>query len=180
MESYQGVAIALLIVLIVMVLWTCTREKRNKDMSNYCNNYVAGDNSTDVNMSDNKNLTPGTRHQRSEFGSGYQSRNLDSNYADLINNEESTDDYNNMMQKMSLESEVSDSHKRFVKDVTRSTSGAAGASMTVRSDDNDINPWVGLRRPRYRTPASANSDARTVHSEYPDQMYGERAFTILS
>ena len=70
--------------------------------------------------------------------------------------------------KLSLEKDVFDSHREFTEDAYISTQGA-NSTDTIRDDPNDVNPWVGLRRPDY-TGAFSESDARVVSSEYPDQM----------
>jgi hypothetical protein len=86
-------------------------------------------------------------------------------------------DYQNAMQKMGLEQTVSDSHKQFMDEVHHRTS--TSSKMTVRTDDNDINPWVGLRRPRYNHGATPESDARTVSSETPNQLPFNKRTHIL-
>jgi hypothetical protein len=58
-------------------------------------------------------------------------------------------DYETTLKDMALEGEVKSSHGEYVKKRNKVTSTAS--KLSVRSDPNDINPWVGLRRPRYRT-----------------------------
>lgn len=154
MDEYQGIAVAVIVIIVIAFLYYMRNTKFTDPF-----------------------ITPGTNHESSEYGSGEQSANLDKNYADLIIDGE-VNDHSEDIKKMALEDDVSESHKEFVKDITRSTSGAAGAAFTLRSDDNDVNPRVGLRRSKYRTYASARSDARVVHSEYPDQMYHHTAYTL--
>jgi hypothetical protein len=70
--------------------------------------------------------------------------------------------------KDSLEQSVYDSHQQFTDDAYVSTQGASGA-QSERDDAMDINPRVGLRQVDYQS-VSSGDDARTVSSEYPDQL----------
>lgn len=79
------------------------------------------------------------------------------------------------IRQMGLEQSVLDSHNAFVKDRSRSTTGASNQS--VREYDNDVVPWVGLRRPRYEK-LTIGSSARTVPSEYADQLPNAKAFVL--
>jgi hypothetical protein len=85
-------------------------------------------------------------------------------------------DYATATQKMALEASVTDSHKKFASELRKKTGTAS--NNTERDDSNDVNPWVGLRRPKYRTVASSQADARSVSSESPDQMLDYRPFTL--
>lgn len=84
--------------------------------------------------------------------------------------------YQETIKNMSLEPNVHRSHKRFTKDVHRRTTGASVHSL--RDDPNDVVPWIGLRRPRYRTQAQSQHGSRTVHSEHPIQMRENRPFVL--
>lgn len=70
--------------------------------------------------------------------------------------------------RLSLEKSVYDSHREFVEDAYISTQGA-NSTDSVRSDEQNINPRVGLRKVDY-TSAFSESDARVVSSESPDQV----------
>jgi hypothetical protein len=70
--------------------------------------------------------------------------------------------------RMSLERSVFDSHRAFVNDSYVSTQGA-NSTDSVRTDEQNINPRVGLRKVDY-TSAFSESDARVVSSETPDQI----------
>jgi hypothetical protein len=70
--------------------------------------------------------------------------------------------------RMSLEKSVFDSHREFTEDAYISTQGA-NSTDSVRSDEQNINPRVGLRKVDY-TSAFSESDARVVSSEAPDQI----------
>lgn len=70
--------------------------------------------------------------------------------------------------KESLEQSVFDSHKEFVEESYTSTQGASSANVE-RDDDVSVVPWVGLRRPDY-SGIVVGDDARTVPSEFPDQV----------
>ena len=68
----------------------------------------------------------------------------------------------------SLEPGVFDSHKEFVEDAYVSTQGPNSANVE-RDDAQDVNKRWGLKRVDY-TSAISHDDARTVSSEYPDQL----------
>ncbi len=101
----------------------------------------------------------------SDWGTGLKNRQLSRQYADLENLKE-YDDYNEVAQYSALEPEVFKSHSEYTTDLQASTSGAS--MMSVRSDPNDVNRWIGLRRPDYHSVWAA-PDARVDHSEFPDQ-----------
>ena len=79
----------------------------------------------------------------------------------------SYDDYSSVAKYAALEPEVFESHNTFADEVGISNSGAS--TMTLRSDPNDVNKWVGLRRSDYHS-IYAKDSARFVPSEYADQM----------
>jgi hypothetical protein len=82
------------------------------------------------------------------------------------------------IQQIGLESDIKESHNRFITEVHHRTTGASAAA--VRSDDNDINPWVGLRRPNYwGGNAYSQNDARVVSSEDPSQMPMHRVTGLI-
>lgn len=70
--------------------------------------------------------------------------------------------------KESLEQSVFDSHKEFVDESYDSTQGPSSANV-IRDDTNEVVKRWGLRRVDY-TGAFSESDARTVSSEYPEQV----------
>lgn len=70
--------------------------------------------------------------------------------------------------RLSLEKSVFDSHREFVEDAYISTQGA-NSTDSVRSDSQDINPRVGLRKIDY-TGVFSGETARVVSSESPDQI----------
>lgn len=77
--------------------------------------------------------------------------------------------YSELIQNMALEKSVSESHKRFITDAPHRTT--VSSSDTERDDPNDINPWIGLRRPKYYDNVASNQPAsRVVSSESPLQM----------
>ncbi len=102
----------------------------------------------------------------SDTGTGLINQQLDSQYADL-QNLKSAGGWNQIAQYQALEPEVYKSHEEYSQDMNRSTSGAS--MMTIRTDDNDINPWIGLRRPSYYGTYPAD-DARVTATEVPTQM----------
>ena len=85
------------------------------------------------------------------------------------------DDYNQVVQYMSVDPEVYDSHDLYASDMNRSTSGPS--MLSERDDPNDVVPWVGLRRPKYRD-VYASDTARQEHSEKPEQMRENTSYCI--
>ncbi len=67
-----------------------------------------------------------------------------------------------------LDKSVVESHNRFTEELQQRTTGSS--SHAERTDDNDINPWRGLRRTNYQG-VSAAPEARVTHSEDQSQMY---------
>ncbi len=102
----------------------------------------------------------------SEYGRGVQNQQFRDRYGALAELD-GYDDYNSVAQYMSIEPEVYDSQAKYTKDMGRSTSGAS--MLPVRDDPNDVVPWVGLRKPKYRDVYSSDG-ARQDHSDIPDQM----------
>lgn len=85
------------------------------------------------------------------------------------------DDYNSMIQAMALEPEVYQSHSQYAKDMGASTS--TSSMWSVRDDPNDVNPWVGLRKPKYRS-VWAGESARQTTSETPDEMREDSYYVV--
>lgn len=83
--------------------------------------------------------------------------------------------FNDYLVNQGLEKNVIDSHRMYVDESLHSTTGAS--VETVRDDDNDVNPRVGLRRTNYFD-TYALPDARTVHSELPHQKYRPSNYCI--
>ena len=102
----------------------------------------------------------------SEYGRGVQNKQFRNRYGSLATLD-GYDDYNSVVQYMSIEPEVFDSQAKYSRDMGRSTSGAS--MLPVRDDPNDVVPWIGLRKPKYQDVYSS-SGARQDHSEIPDQM----------
>lgn len=78
------------------------------------------------------------------------------------------DDYQTYVMQNGLEKGVFDSHKRFVSDLRQTPRGSS--SLTETSHDENINPWVGLRRPDY-TSVKVSEHAREVPTQTPEQLY---------
>jgi hypothetical protein len=106
------------------------------------------------------------KYQMSSYGTGVKNRQLTQQYANLsdLNSYKS---WNEVAQYQSLEPEVFESHNDYAGSIGISNSGAS--ALTMRSDDNNVIPFVGLRRPDYHS-TYAGSDARQQHSEFVDQM----------
>jgi hypothetical protein len=68
----------------------------------------------------------------------------------------------------SLDKSVFDSHKEFVDESYSSSSGPSSANIE-RDDTNEVVKRWGLRRTDY-TSVYSSDDARTVSSEYPEQV----------
>ena len=68
----------------------------------------------------------------------------------------------------SLDKSVFDSHKEFVDESYASSTGPSAANIE-RDDTNEVVKRVGLRRVDY-TSVYSSDDARTVSSEYPEQV----------
>jgi hypothetical protein len=108
----------------------------------------------------------------STFGSGVRNRQLKKQYEDLKGAE--YDDYNSLVQYMSLESDVFTSHDSYTREMDRTTTGPS--NMAERSDPNDTVPWIGLRRINYNVPMSSN--IRTEPTETSDQMYEQTNYSL--
>lgn len=76
---------------------------------------------------------------------------------------------------LGLEQSVIDSHRAFTNDSSRVTTTAS--NMPVREYDDGPVPFAGLRRPEYHK-VQVGSTARTVPSEYSDQMAVNSGFMI--
>jgi hypothetical protein len=76
--------------------------------------------------------------------------------------------YQDAMKCMSLEPDVGNSHNAWISNIQGKTTTAS--KETVRDDPNDVNPWVGLRRPKYKTRAQPLAEARTIASDIPNEM----------
>ncbi len=111
-------------------------------------------------------------NQISDWGQGVKSRQLARQYNSV--GRSGIDDYDTVIKYTALDPEVFESHAEYAADVGVSTRGAS--NLTVRSDPNDIVPWVG-RRPDYHSIYPA-ADARTDSSEYADQMFAKTSYVL--
>lgn len=75
-------------------------------------------------------------------------------------------DHSLYMADVGLADSIKDSHERFTQEIHQRSTGAS--AETVLSQEPDINPWVGLRRPNYNVEISAY--AREIPSVYPNQV----------
>ena len=86
-------------------------------------------------------------------------------------------DYQNFLYSNGLEAERFDSHREFVRD-TYSDSLLLGSSKdVVRDDINDINPYLGMRRPNYDV--FIGSGSRQVPTDTQDQLPKVRAPSFI-
>jgi hypothetical protein len=129
--------------------------------------------SISINKLANMNEADNTGQYFADTGTGLINQQLASQYADLQNMVPG--DWNQMSQYQALEPEVYASHDEYVADMNRSTSGAS--MLTIRSDDNDVNPWVGLRRVDYHSAYPAD-DVRVDSSEVPSAMPAATRYLI--
>lgn len=76
-------------------------------------------------------------------------------------------DYENAIIQTALEPDLVSNHKKFAKE--RSSFESGGGIQSVRDDDNDINPWVGIfGRPTYRKSNGSSVDISTGVSDNSD------------
>jgi hypothetical protein len=101
----------------------------------------------------------------SDYGSALLNRNATNRYNQMSSNLDGYSDYNSVAQFVGLEPEVFESHANYTTDMNRLVLGPS--NMSERSDPNDPIPWLA-RPPSYDVYADEN--ARTEHSEIPDQM----------
>lgn len=86
-------------------------------------------------------------------------------------------DYNTALIKTALEPEIVSNHQKFANDRMAFDSG--GGVPSVRDDDNDINPWVGLfGRPTYKKTDGTSADIsneplRSIPSNDPNTLMRE-------
>jgi hypothetical protein len=113
--------------------------------------------------------------KKSDWGSGVRNESGKARVKELQKNLAGYEDYSQVAQYMSLEPEVFESHNQYSADMNRMSLGPS--VMAERSDPNDVVPWVGLRRPDYKS-VSASEGARVEHSEIPDQQYDQKVFSI--
>jgi hypothetical protein len=86
----------------------------------------------------------------------------------------SEDEYNTVIIKTALDADTVTSHQKFAKE--RATFDSGGGVPSVRDDDNDINPWVGIfGRPTYRRSDGKSAETgdeplRSIPSDVPEDM----------
>ena len=162
-------ALGISIIIVLLILVSCwgsgedKRKIRGGSHSRKASECMSSSGSSDVLGS---LLGPGQSTFNSQTGTAMMNSQLATQYADL-QNLGSYGDYNAVIQYTSLDPSVFKSHQQYSNDINNSTSGAS--NLTIRSDDNDIVPWVGLRRPKYDQ-VYAKADARVTSSEYPASM----------
>lgn len=146
-----GLSIAIAIVIILLLTCWGSPQEKNKSKKR-CVYEDIERSSLDV-------------PRQSQYGTGVKNREFDARFNSL-KNLDSYDDYNAVATYMSLEPEVFESHARYSRDMSRSTTGAS--MMTVRDDPNDPVKWVG-RPPQYRG-VTVGYNARELPSDIPDQL----------
>ena len=90
---------------------------------------------------------------------------------DFSNNDITGPDVARDLCRETLGIDIFNSHKKYTNEVEDSTVNRRGPffAETIRGDDNDINRWIGLRRPNYYA-TTPGAHARVVPSEDPHQM----------
>lgn len=157
-------ALVVATVVVVILLLSCWDSKPSTSKSNSkpCPPPVVVLKNPDIDEYD--------KHQRSDpmhtTATGNRNVQLRKQFNDL-ENASGYQDWSAAAQYMALDPEVYDSHNTFASHIGIANRGAS--TQTLRSDPNDVNQWVGLRRPRYHD-TMAEDDARVQHSEYADSM----------
>lgn len=169
-----AIALGVAILVILVLLTSCWNSRPRRRNRHRCNEGLSNLPPISVNPLANFAEGDNTGQYYSDTGTGLINQQLAKQYADLQNLKQ-PGDWNEESQYQSLEPEVYTSHDEYVADMNRSTSGAS--MMTIRSDDNDINPWIGLRRPDYHSVYPAD-DARVDSSETPSSMPSATRYLI--
>lgn len=160
-----ALALSVSIAVVLVLLYSCWGKKPKKSARQQpCGNSNVA----------HRDL-PSAVQQRSDTGTGLTNANARNRYDNLRDNLSGYEDYGQVAQYMSLEPEVFESHGQYSNDMNRLSLGPS--TMAERSDPNDVVPWVGLRRPDYKS-TSASEGARVEHSEIPDQQYDQKVFSI--
>lgn len=158
------------IAIIVVLLLSCWDSKPKKKACN-----KEGASQYDMSRNGESQLfAEVSQPELSKWGSGVKNKEFENRYGDLTNLV-SAGDYNAVAQYMSLDPEVYESHERYSSDMSRMSSGAS--MLPVRDDPNDINPWVGLRRPKYQE-SYVQPNARQEPSEMVDQMPTSNTYVL--
>jgi hypothetical protein len=160
-----SIAIAVVVVLLI-TCWDWKPKKKPRKVSTRVSRQAVDDSDSCGN---------GVGVSESDYGRGVTNMRAAERYQDLSQNLAGYGDYAQVAQYMALEPEVYESHQRFAEEANLLNLGPS--NMSERSDPNDVVPWVGLRRPDYQS-VYANCTARVEHSEIPDQMNAQRAYTI--
>lgn len=78
------------------------------------------------------------------------------------------DSFNGYLKGQALESTVEEEHKTWLGAIPMRT--MTSSHDVILTSDNDVNPWVGLRRPDYHKVIPDAPDVRVSSSEGPEQM----------
>lgn len=169
-----ALALSVSIAVVLVLLHSCWNKKPKKTASQpqqSCNRAALAAPSSVQNRSN----YGASVQNRSNYGTGALNAKSRKRYEDLRGNLSGYEDYGQVAQYMSLEPEVFDSHSQYSNDMNHMSLGPS--TMAERSDPNDVVPWVGLKRPDYKS-TSASAGARVEHSEIPDQQYDQKTFSI--
>lgn len=168
-----GIALGLATIIVVVLLRKCAARPEKDCSKPRANKTVSGMQSLDPR--DDPTTDPSCPDgYKSTWGTGVLNRQMDAQYS-MLKGLTGYDDYSQVVQLTSLEPEVYASHAAFTNDLGITNKGAS--TLTVRSDPNDVNPWIGLRRPDYHS-VYTMCDARVDSSESPDQMFAQTRYLI--
>lgn len=94
-----------------------------------------------------------------------------------------SNDYDSAVKLTALEPEIASNHAKFAKE--RASFDSGGGVPSVRDDDNDVIPWVGLfGRPSYRRTDGTSAEAasseplRSIPSNNPSDVMREKSLRI--
>jgi hypothetical protein len=92
-------------------------------------------------------------------------------------------DYDSAVKLTALEPEIASNHAKFAKE--RASFDSGGGVPSVRDDDNDVIPWVGLfGRPTYRRTDGTSAELasaeplRSIPSDNPNDLMREKSLRI--
>lgn len=172
----NGFIVGFLFALMICVIWATMYDPDtdNSDSPGYKNSTRHSKKAvktplfSESDLSQDENIL-----EHAEYGQAVENNNMIERQAQLTDLK-SYDDYNSVVQFMSLDPDVYDSHNKYTVDMGNSTTGASMLSTT--DHPNDINPWI-LRKPNYHD-AFVQPGARQEPSEYPDQMREKTYYVI--
>jgi hypothetical protein len=116
--------------------------------------------------SDDEDHVARDMQRRSDTGTGVLNARAAARYQKASSSLAGYSDFGTFAQFIALEPEVFESHANYTTDMNRMSLGPS--TLSERSDPNDLHKWT-VRPPDYSA-VYADENARTEHSEIPDQM----------